>query len=456
MMGSLDLATIASSLGAQYSGPTLLPLGASIDSRRVAEGDLFFALPGEHVDGHDYVDAAASAGAIAAVVDHPVDTALPCLEVKDVAQALAILGKTNREAFHGRLVAITGSCGKTSVKNLCDSIFSDQGSTVATLGNYNNELGVPLTLARLSDETQFAVIEMGAKHRGDVAYLCELAQPEVTVVLNAMEAHIEGFGSVAGVADIKAEIYDGLSAAGVAVLNLDEQWAELWQQRIQSAGARLLTFSLEREAHVRASDIRPLGLGGSEFLLHIEDDVREVHLPLPGRHNVANALAAAALAYGAGLTLDVIARGLEAAKGEPGRLQSERLANGTVLVDDTYNANPGSVRAAIDLLAETAGQRMLILGEMLELGENAERWHAEMGERAREKGIEGFVGVGDALQPAVSAFGEDSRWYPSQQELASDGQLLLDMADTILVKGSRGAAMERTLQSLRSAAEGEA
>ena len=257
-------------------------------------------------------------------------------------------------------------------------------------------------------------------------------------------------------ADIKAEIYDGLSTAGVAVLNLDEQWAELWRQRIQSAGARVLTCSLEREAHVRASDIRPLGLGGSEFLLHIEGDVREVHLPLPGRHNVANALAAAALAYGAGLTIDVIARGLDAAKGESGRLQSERLANGTVLVDDTYNANPGSVRAAIDLLAETAGQRMLILGEMLELGENAERWHAEMGERAREKGIEGFVGVGDALQPAVSAFGEDSRWYPSQQELASDGQLLLDMADTILVKGSRGAAMERTLQSLRSAAEGEA
>jgi UDP-N-acetylmuramoyl-tripeptide--D-alanyl-D-alanine ligase len=454
MMAALTLDRIAARIGADYRGAALSLTGVAIDSRRVAPGDLFVAIPGARVDGHDYVAAARDRGAVAAVVQRPVDAQLPCLQVADCLQALTEIGRANRDAYRGTLIAITGSCGKTSVKNMCHTVFSvDNGAAVvATAGNYNNEIGVPLTLARLRDDTRFAVVEMGATRRGDVAHLCRLARPQISTVLNAMEAHLEGFGSVADVADIKAEIFDALDENGFAILNLDQPWASLWRERVAASGAQAVTYALASAADVTAAAIRDQGIAGSAFELHIRGDSRTLTLPLPGRHNVANALAAAALATAAGLSIDTIVAGLERCTPEPGRLSSERLSGDTVLVDDSYNANPGSVRAAIQLLARTPGHSTLILGEMLELGDESRSLHAQMGQLARDAGLRRFVGVGAALQPAVQAFGSDALWFADRDALAAALPALLAESDTILVKGSRGAAMEKVLADLRELA----
>lgn len=454
MMGSLDLAAIAVLLDAGFTGNALPLAGAAVDSRRVQPGDLFVAARGERVDGHDYIDAAARRGAVAALTARPVDAPIPCLVVDDPLAALTRLGRANRAAFKGRVVAITGSCGKTSVKNMCRAIFARAGSTVATAGNYNNEIGVPLTLAHLDDDTQFAVVEMGATGRGDIAHLCELANPGVSTVLNAMEAHLEGFGSVDDVADIKAEIYDGLGAGGTGVLSLDSTYTPLWRERIATAGAQSLTWSLDGDADVRGSDLRADGLNGTRFTLQIGNFEQELVLPLPGVHNVANALAAAALAMAADVAPELVVAGLAHAEAEAGRLQHETLADGTVLIDDSYNANPGSVRAAIDLLAGAARPRTLVLGEMLELGEESAAKHAEMGERARARGIERLVGVGPALAPTVAAFGAGAELIEQRSAVAAAAKGLLADSATILVKGSRGAAMESVIADLRRVAAG--
>ncbi|MEO1080548.1 MAG: UDP-N-acetylmuramoyl-tripeptide--D-alanyl-D-alanine ligase [Pseudomonadota bacterium] len=454
MMASLDLAVVAQYLGAPYDGGPVAVGGAAVDSRRVEAGDLFVAVPGAQVDGHAYVESAAERGAIAALTERPVSAPIPCLVVEDSLAALTALARRNRDAYEGCVLAITGSCGKTSVKNICRAILSRAGTTVATRGNYNNEIGVPLTLARLSDDVRYAVVEMGATGRGDVAYLCDLARPRISTVLNAMEAHLDGFGSVADVADVKAEIYDGLGQDSIAVLSLDSPYSELWKQRIEATGARTVSWSLHGPADVTARDLRDLAAEGTEFELEVDGERSPVRLPLPGRHNVANALVAAALARGAGLGIDTIADGMAAAEGEPGRLQHEKLANGLTLIDDSYNANPGSVRAAIDFLAGAGGRRGLVLGEMLELGPESRRMHAEMGERARERGLELFVGVGDALAPAVDAFGTGAQLFRDRAELAGSAAELMATCDVLLVKGSRGAAMEHVIADLRAVAGG--
>lgn len=456
MMSALTLDVLAQRIGASYAGAADHLQAVAIDSRAVLPGDLFVALPGARVDGHDFVSAAAERGALAAIVERPVDAPVPCLQVQSSLAALTTIGIANRDFFNGTVVAITGSCGKTTVKNLCRSIFSEAGNTVATTGNYNNEIGVPLTLARLSDSTRYAVVEMGAAGRGHVAHLCKLARPGITTVLNAMEAHLDGFGSVADVADIKAEIYDGLGAQDVAILNLDQPWTSVWESRIAATGAGTLSYSLDQAADLTASDLRDLGLAGSVFTLHAQGESREVTLPLPGRHCVANALAAAALATAAGISIDAIAAGIAGVEVEPGRLQSERLSDGTMLIDDSYNANPGSVRAAIGLLASMDGDSTLILGEMLELGPGSADSHAQMGELARVSGVRRFIGVGNAVGPAVRAFGQGAVWYASREALSSDLPELLKVSNTILVKGSRGSAMEAVLAALREVSEGRA
>lgn len=453
MMPSMNLTAVAQALQVSYEGPELALGGLVIDSRRVRAGDLFVAIPGQRVDGHNYVATAAAAGAAAAIVERPVASDIPTLQVSSSLDALSAVGARNRAAYQGELLAITGSCGKTSVKNLCASIFSRVATTVATAGNYNNELGVPLTLSRLTGDTRYAIVEMGATRRGDIAHLCSLARPRITTVLNAMEAHLDGFGSVADVADVKAEIYDGLSADGVGVISMDQPWAPMWRERVEARGARVISYSIDGTADLTADSVEDRGLAGMRFVLCREGEQQFVELRLPGRHNLANALAAAAMASACELPLEGIAEGLSNAKAEPGRLRPHKLANGKVLIDDSYNANPGSVRAAIRLLAQTPGQRLLILGEMLELGENSERFHREMGELAAAQGIHGFIGVGEALATAVEAFGPGGRLFADREALAPLLPALLDAADVILVKGSRGAAMESVLEGLRAASE---
>ena len=482
MMSALDLSLIARRLGAAYRGPARPVAGVVIDSRKVNPGDLFVALRGARADGHDYVEAAAARGAVAAIVEHRFKhrvertlqregegegegapcAALPLLRVDSAPAALAQLARANRAASSALVLGITGSCGKTSVKNMCRAIFSRAGPTVATAGNYNNELGVPLTLARLGDDTRFAVLEMGAAGPGDIAHLCALATPRIATVLNALQAHLDGFGSVADVAAGKAEIFDSLGRDGVAVLNLDAPWAPLWRARIAASGARVITWSLRGPADVSAAfrnddgDLRGALHGtlyGTCFELRVGAHTRCVRLPLPGRHSVGNALAAAALATAAGLDADLIGQGLEQVAPAAGRLCPETLADGTVLIDDSYNANPGSVRAAIEWLCQIPGSRALILGEMRELGGESAAQHAQMGRLARERDVHTFIGVGAAVAPAARAFGACAALYPDRDALLPALPSVLRTHDTILVKGSRGAAMDALLAALRAAAE---
>ena len=451
MMRSMNLARVAQELGIEFDGVARPIAGVAIDSRKVNQGDLFVALPGARVDGHEYVERAAEQGAIAAIVERPIEASIPCFLVDDSLTAMSDIARANRADFSGTVVAMTGSCGKTTVKNICHSIFRLADSTVATEGNYNNEFGVPLTLARLSDETRYAVVEMGAAGRGHIAHLCSLARPSVSVVLNAMEAHLDGFGTVADVADIKAEIYDDLPAGGTAVINQDQPWAEVWERRAAETGASKLTYSVWESADVFASDIEASGVASSRFALHYEGLQVAVELPLPGEHSVSNALAAASLALGAGLNLELVAQGLARAEGEAGRLQATSLNDSTTLIDDSYNANPGSVRAAIAYLDGAFRRPALILGEMLELGEESEAMHREMGELARDAKLQSFVGVGEMLKPAVAAFGPGGSWCAEVSEVAERIAELVDNCDAILVKGSRGAAMERVVNMFRSA-----
>ncbi len=290
MMRALRLSEVAGPLNARLSGEDCLFTGVSIDSRSVQPGDLFVALQGETHDGHHYLEQAATAGAAAVLVSSAVDSVLPLLEVADTIPALGGLGAFNRELYRGPLVAITGSNGKTTAKNLARGVLSQRGETLATAGNFNNEIGVPLTLLRLSPETEYAVVEMGAARVGDIEYLCQWGKPKIAVLLNAMEAHLETFGSLEDVAAGKGEIFDGLDASGVAIINADQVWAEQWRAR--AGAASVIDFGLERPAAVTARKFESLGTAGSRFIVVTPDGEMSVTLRLPGRHNLANALAA--------------------------------------------------------------------------------------------------------------------------------------------------------------------
>ncbi len=449
MMRALALAELEAPLAARLIGPDLAFSGVSTDSRALQRGDLFVALRGERFDGHDYLQQAAAAGAAAALVSRDTGGPLPRLLVADTLAALGALAAYNRQLYTGPLVAITGSSGKTTVKNLVRAVLATRGRTLATEGNLNNEIGVPLTLLGLDPACEFAVVEMGASRAGDIAYLCSLARPTIAMVLNAMPAHLQGFGSVADVAAAKGEIYDGLDPAGVAVINADQPWAAAWRKR--AGAATVLDFALQQPAAISAAAIRSRGVEGLSFIATTPAGEVPIRLHLPGRHNVANALAAIAVGLACGLSLAEIGAGLESVRPVAGRLVTARNAAGATVVDDSYNANPGSVRAAIDLLADCEGRRTLVLGAMRELGATSEALHREVGEYARTAGLEGFWGVGPELAVAVAAFGEGGRHFEDRDAAIAATGGAFGGGDTVLVKGSRSAGMEQVLKALLGA-----
>lgn len=446
MMRQMTLSELEAPLRAHLVGPDREFGSVSIDSRRVGQGELFVALVGERFDGHDFLAQAEREGAVAALVSRDVETALPLLRVADTEQALGRLGGYNRALYRHPLVAITGSSGKTTVKNLVSAVLSQRGPTLATEGNLNNEIGVPLTLLRLHPEAAFAVVEMGAGKPGDIAWLCEIGRPTVSLLLNAMPAHLERMGSVEAVADTKGAIYDTLGEGDTAIINRDQPWAQDWQ--VRAGAARILDFGLSRAAAIGARDIRLLGAEGLQFVAITPAGELAVKLRLPGEHNVANALAAIAAGLACGLGLAEIGAGLASVEPVRGRLASRRAASGAVIIDDCYNANPGSVRAAIDLLASCPGHRALLLGAMRELGEQSEQLHSEIGAYARERGIEDFWGVGEELLPAVAAFGDRARWYADLEAAGAAAATAFGEGCTVLVKGSRSAGMEALLNPL--------
>ncbi|MEZ5502637.1 MAG: UDP-N-acetylmuramoyl-tripeptide--D-alanyl-D-alanine ligase [Halioglobus sp.] len=446
MMRPLLLSELSQPLAAQLLGPDCEIGGVSTDSRTVQPGDLFVALRGDHFDGHDYLAQVASAGAVAALVSRDLDLPLSRLQVDNTQRALGLLGAYNRSLYSGPLVAITGSSGKTTVKNMVSAVLSRRGETLATEGNFNNEIGVPLTLLRLRPGLQFAVVEMGAAKAGDIAWLCELARPTVSLLLNAMSAHLDGFGSIEGVAAAKGEIFDGLQQSDVAIINADQPWAKQWRKR--AGAATVLDFGLEQAAAISARGIQSRGVEGTSFTASTPVGDMAIRLLLPGLHNVTNALAAVAVGLACKLSLTEIRDGLEGLQPVDGRLRTLRSPQGAVVIDDCYNANPGSVRAAIDVLADCPGRRVLMLGTMLELGVNSSALHREIGAYARTAGIDRLWGVGPELAGCVDAFGANGRYFEDRDAAVAALPGQFGEGDTVLVKGSRGAGMERVLHAL--------
>ena len=382
------------------------------------------------------------------------DKKLPLTQwvVEDTTEALGQLALLQREKLSGTVIAITGSTGKTSVKELTASILSQLGSVHATKGNFNNHIGVPLTLLSMDSDVDFAVIEMGASGGGEIGYLCSLARPHIALINNVQKAHIEGFGSIEGVASAKGEIYSGLQKSGTAVLNIDELWTDQWRELI--GDRQCITFSRENPAaDIRAKDIEVLENGCCKFTLVTAAGEQQITLNIPGRHSVNNALAAAACAIATGASLQQIATGLELAASPDRRLQSKQLPYGGVVIDDSYNASPSSVRAAIDVLAASDGRRLMVFGDMAELGADEEQLHREVGEYARQSGIDGLYTLGrlSALSSAVFGGGRhfedlDSLQAALLQETRSENNKRNNL--TILVKGSRSSKMDLVVDKL--------
>ena len=445
------LAQFAVACGGRLDGADAQFAEVLIDSRKLRTGDLFLALPGTHADGHDFVAAAAQAGAAGAVVTRRVDAALPQILVDDVARALTQAGAAWRAAFRGPVLGVAGSNGKTTTKEMLSAILAQRGECLATRGNLNNHLGVPLTLLRLTERHQSAVIEMGANRAGEVAALVTLARPDVGVITNAGAEHLEGFGSLEGVARAEGEMVAGLAAGGVAVINADDQYAPLWRGTTR---ARVVDFGFAAGAQVRAAQLRlEAGAGGfaTRFTLHSPAGALPVALALAGRHNVSNALAAAAAALAAGATLAQVVAGLGSVQAVAGRLQFRPLAGGAWLIDDSYNANPSSARAALEVLAELPGRRWLVLGDMGELGAYADDSHRELGTLARSLGVERLFAFGALAALAADTFGAGAERHSDIDALVRAVAGALPGEARILVKGSRVNRLERLVAALTDA-----
>ncbi len=420
--------------------------GVSTDTRTLAAGDLFIALRGPNFDGADYLDRAAEQGAVAAVVSERRESVLPQIEVADTKLALGQLGATWRDRQDVMLVAITGSNGKTTLKEMTRAILERVAPTLATAGNLNNDIGMPLMLTRLDVTHRYAVIEMGANHAGEIAYLTGLAKPNVVALSNAGPAHLEGFGSIEGVARAKGEILSGTPRPRAAVLNADDDYFEYWKE--VASDLRVLSFGIDAAADVRATNIE-LGPTGSRFTLELpEAGTVDVELSLSGEHNVRNACAAAAIAAALSIDPQTIADGLAAVAPVGGRLATVAGRLGSSLIDDSYNANPTSAVAAASILAGFEGTTIFVLGDMGELGADAERMHRETGEAIRTAGVDRLLAVGPLSRAAVDGFGEGAEWFETVESLTDRAADLLGSNVTVLVKGSRAAGMERVVTAL--------
>ena len=447
-MIDFSLSETVAALGARQLGADVRFQSVSSDTRALQPGDLFVALRGPNFDGHDYLRQARESGAAAAMVSRESSAPLPCLLVDDTRAGLGRLAALWRAASDATLVAVTGSNGKTTVKEMIAAILGFNGSVLATRGNLNNDIGLPLTLTRLQDHP-FAVVELGASRAGEIAYLSGIARPDVAVLNNAGHAHLEGFGDLQGVARAKAEIILGLADDGCFVFNADDRWSPLWCELAQ--GRRTYSFGMRRKADVWSPETGPEirwqnNAFLSRFPVNTPQGELEVELQLAGRHNQMNALAAVAAAQMAGAGPQELRAGLERVRPVKGRLYPLAGRDGIGLIDDSYNANPDSVAAAIEVLACAPGRRFLVLGELAELGPGTDAFYRGIGEQAKTAGIDSLYALGRAGL-AADSFGPDGRRFDHLQRLIDDLHAELDPGDRVLVKGSRSAAMERVIQA---------
>jgi len=452
MSAMMSLAQAAKAMSASFSGDgALMMSGVSTDTRSLKQGDLFIALEGPNFDAHTLLAQAREKGAVAAVVHRDIDDELLQLNVADTRLALGQLAAAWRQQFQGQLVAVTGSNGKTTVKEMLASIFAQSGQVLATSGNFNNDIGMPLTLLNLRPQHDYAVIEMGANHMGEIAYLTALAQPQVALVNNVGGAHIEGFGSLENIAKAKAEIWQGLVDGGVAVINIDDQFAPQWLAGLNHRPR--LTFGNNGDVSLQANQ----GFCwrnerfANRFTLQTPEGMLDIDLPLAGEHNVKNAMAAAAVALAVGVGLNTIKHGLEIMLPVKGRLQAKSSRWGQLVLDDSYNANPASVKAAIHVLAAMAGEKILVLGDMGELGPEAAAMHHQVGCIATQEKIDRLFAVGELSRQCAAGFGEGAQWFATREALIQALNAYLSetsQAVTVLVKGSRGSAMDKVVDEL--------
>jgi len=442
------LSAAAACTGGRVAGADVRFDAVGTDSRGDCTGQLFAALRGARFDAHGFVAQAWQKGAAAALVDHRVDADIPQLVVDDTRLALGRLAAAWRERLTGRVVAVTGSNGKTTCKEMIAAVLGQVGSVHATGGNLNNDIGLPLTLLAARDE-DFLVLEMGANHAGEIAYLSDIGRPDLAVITTASSAHLEGFGSLEGVARAKGEIAQGLPVDGAFIVPSDSPWLGLW--RDLAAGRRVLTCGLDALADIRAEvdGIRSVwDEHGFRTDFKVRGDGSELALGLAGTHNVQNALVAVAVARALGVGPDAVRSGLASLKPVPGRLCPRRGPGGLRLIDDSYNANPDSVRAAIEVLVQLSGRRWLVLGDLAELGSDAEALHRDLGETARAAGVDVLYTVGTLSAATAEAFGAGGRHFRDQASLISALRGRLGPHDLVLVKGSRAAAMEQVADTI--------
>jgi UDP-N-acetylmuramoyl-tripeptide--D-alanyl-D-alanine ligase len=442
------LSDVASAVGVTFDGSDFQINGVSTDTRAVKQGQLFVALKGPNYDAHDYIPEAIEKGASAVISERKLECNRPILVVKNSLEALGQLAAAWRKELGVPIIGITGSNGKTSVKEILATILKEKFIAVATRGNLNNDIGMPLTLLAVNKEAEIAIIEMGANHPKEIAYLTQIARPNVALITNAGAAHLEGFGSLQGVARAKGEIFGGLTDDGIAVVNADDEFVEVWRNLANDH--KTISFGLDENADVSCSwqgDVK-----GSDMEVDTPNGKFKCFLKLAGKHNVMNALSATAAALSIGVEVEDIRIGLNAVNSVPGRLQFVPGINGSTIIDDTYNANPSSLNASLTVLSACDGEKYLALGDMGELGKVSESLHKEAGAQAKKFGINALYAVGDMSRHAIAPFGDNAQHFNLQTDLIDCLQDDLTEHVTLLVKGSRAMRMEKVVSALRDSA----
>ena len=457
-MITTTLSWIASQIDGELKGDDREVNAVSTDTRTMQAGAVYLALKGTNYNGHDFVESAEKAQASAIIASEEVSTSLPVIYVDDTKLALGQLASAVKREVAPKTIAITGSSGKTTVKEMCAAILERKGNVLATHGNFNNDIGVPLTLLRLEKHHEYAVIELGANHLGEIAYTSNLVKPDVATITNAAAAHLEGFGSLLGVARAKSEIFKGLDKEGVAIINADSQFADFWISKLRHQRVQTFSSSQDSVADFTAEDVIIDLDGCASFELCTAQGKVMIDLTVPGVHNVSNALVAAALTMHLGATLENVRDGLLAMQQVKGRLNVKTLGEQVRLLDDTYNANVASVNAAIDTLSSFSGINILILGDMKELGEKARFYHEKVGEYALSKGVDYLYSFGVLSQSASAVFDKNGAHFNDVGSLvqAIEKELQSEQRDiSILVKGSRSSKMERVVEAIEASTLGK-
>jgi UDP-N-acetylmuramoyl-tripeptide--D-alanyl-D-alanine ligase len=441
----MKLSALAKIINGSFVGNDVEFNQISIDSRVIHANDCFIAIKGDVFDGHDYIADVAAKNVAVVVVDRDVDTSIPVIKVKNTRQALKDIAHFYRENAHIPVVGITGSCGKTTTRALLENILKQHSAVLASQKSFNNDIGLPLTLLQLKPSHEYLVLEIGTNHPGEIAALTDIARPTVSVITMVGPVHIEAFGSVENIAIEKGAIYAGLTPEGIAVMNADDPFVTTWKKAVKN---RVITFGIEKNADVMAKDITIANNGETTFTLVFPDQSIDIHLPLLGEHNVANALAAACCAFALQIPLNAIKKGLETVQPEYGRLIEKEGFLGATILDDSYNANPASVKAAIQLITHRSQHAILVLGDMKELGDHAAQMHAEIGAYAKSAGIKKIFCLGELSLQTAKAFGDNAQHFDDHGSLIESLKAAMSSHDIVLVKGSRSMKMETVVKAL--------